>query len=252
MLMFQSPTPTRYDLQFTLAGIPVRVHPLFWLITLLLGGSGDLLLIPIWIVVVFVSILVHELGHALAFRRYGQRSHIVLHFAGGLTIPEPVTWGSGFANVSLSPNQQIFVSLAGPGAGFLFAVLVIAIVILTGGAVNTTWLFGLIPLPLTAMLPFDSRIASLLVTLLLWVNIFWGLVNLMPVFPLDGGHIARNILIQTDPPDGLRKSLWLSVVAGSLLALVGLIFFGSIFMALLFGLLAFQSYQALQGRAMGF
>jgi membrane-associated protease RseP (regulator of RpoE activity) len=252
MLMFQSPTPTRYDLRFTLAGIPVRVHPLFWLITLLLGGSGDLLLIPIWIVVVFVSILVHELGHALAFRRYGQRSHIVLHFAGGLTIPEPVTWGSGFANVSLSPNQNIFVSLAGPGAGFLFAVLVIAIVLLTGGAVNTTWLLGVIPLPLTAMLPFDSRIASLFVTLLLWVNIFWGLVNLMPVFPLDGGHIARNILIQTDPSDGLRKSLWLSVVAGGLLALVGLIFFNSIFMALLFGLLAFQSYQSLQGRAMGF
>ena len=248
MLMFQSPTPTRYDLRFTMAGIPVRVHPLFWLITLLLAGSGNLLLIPIWIVVVFVSILVHEMGHALAFRRYGQKSHIVLHFAGGLTIPEPVYWGSGYANISLSPNQHIFISLAGPVAGFLFAALIIAIVILTGGTVNTTWLFGLIPLPLTAMLPFGGRIASLLVTLLLWVNVFWGLVNLMPVFPLDGGHIARNILIQYDPVDGFRKSLWLSVIAGALIALIGLIFLRSIFMALLFGLLAFQSYQSLQGR----
>src|SRR5918996_450691 len=158
MLFFQQPPPTRYDLRFSIAGIPVSVHPLFWLITLLLGGSGDLLLIPIWILVIFVSILVHELGHALAFRRYGQRSHIVLHFAGGLTIPEPVYWGSGFANVALTPNQQIFISLAGPGAGFLFAALIVAIVILTGGTVNTTWLFGLIPLPLTAMLPFGGRI----------------------------------------------------------------------------------------------
>ena len=252
MLMFQSPTPTRYDLRFTIAGIPVRVHPLFWLITLLLGGSGDLLLIPIWIVVVFVSILIHEMGHALAFRRYGQRSHIVLHFGGGLTIPEPVYWGSGYANISLSPNQHIFISLAGPVAGFLFAALVIAIVVLSGGAVNMTWLFGLIPLPLTAMLPFDSRIASLLVTLLLWVNIFWGLVNLLPVFPLDGGQVARNILIQYDPLDGVRKSLWLSVIVGGIFALIGLILFRSIFMALLFGLLAFQSYQSLQGRPLGF
>ncbi|MCI0550422.1 MAG: hypothetical protein L0287_05670 [Anaerolineae bacterium] len=250
--MFQSPPPTRYDLRFTIADIPIRVHPLFWLITLLLGASGDILLLPIWLLVIFVSLLVHELGHALAFRRYGQRSHIVLHFAGGLTIPEPVTWGSGLANVSLSPNQQIFISIAGPGAGFLLAGLVIGIVILTGGSVLTTWLLGILPLPLTAVLPFDSRILNLLVTLLLWVNIFWGLVNLMPVFPLDGGQVARNVLIQYDPLDGVRKSLWLSVIAGGIIALVGLIFFRSIFMALLFGLLAFQSYQSLQGRAMGF
>src|SRR5574339_379984 len=140
MLLFQQPPPTQYDLRFTLAGIPVSVHPLFWLITLLLGSTGDLLLIPIWIVVIFVSILVHELGHALAFRRYGQRSRIVLHFAGGLTIPEPVYWGSGYANVGLSPNQQIFISLAGPGAGFLLAALILLLVAGMGGSVITTWL----------------------------------------------------------------------------------------------------------------
>jgi hypothetical protein len=46
----------------------------------------------------------------------------------------------------------------------------------------------------------------------------------------------------------VRKSLWISVIAGGLVALAGLIFLRSIFMALLFGLLAFQSYQALQRR----
>src|SRR5215208_4108329 len=132
MLLFQPPPPTRYDLRFSVAGIPVRVHPLFWLIAVLLGSSGDVLLLPIWVLVIFVSILIHELGHAFAFRRYGQHSQVVLHFAGGLTIPEPVYWGSGYANVGLTPNQQIFISLAGPGAGFVFAALIIAIVILTG------------------------------------------------------------------------------------------------------------------------
>ncbi|MFN8386267.1 MAG: hypothetical protein U0X92_07570 [Anaerolineales bacterium] len=92
-MAFFQPTPTsRYDLRFSIAGIPVRVHPLFWLIALLLGSSGDLLQIVIWIFVVFVSIVVHELGHAFAFRWYGLRSQILLHFSGGLTIPETTPW----------------------------------------------------------------------------------------------------------------------------------------------------------------
>jgi len=248
MLLFQPPPPTRYDLRFTIAGIPVRVHPLFWLVGLLLGSSGDILLLPVWILVIFLSILVHELGHALAFRRNGQASQIVLHFAGGLTIPEPVYWGTGLANIAPTPNQQIFISLAGPGAGFLLAALVLTVVLITGGSVVTTWLLGFIPLPLTAVMPFGGRMVNLLVTMLLWVNIFWGVINLMPVFPLDGGQVARNILVQYDPLDGVRKSLWLSVVAGGLVALIGLFIFRSIFMALLFGFLAYQSYQSLQGR----
>jgi membrane-associated protease RseP (regulator of RpoE activity) len=248
MQLFQPPPTTRYDLRFSIAGIPVSVHPLFWLITLLLGSTGDLLLIPIWILVLFVSILVHELGHALAFRRYGQRSRIVLHFAGGLTIPEPVSWGSGYASVGLSPNQHIFITLAGPGAGFLFAALIIGLVTVVGGSVITTHLFGLIPLPLNALLPFGGRVVSVMVSMFLWVNVFWGLINLVPVYPLDGGNVTRNVLIQADPVDGVRKSLWISVIAGGLLAVAGFIFLRSIFMALLFGMLAFQSFQALQSR----
>lgn len=247
MFAFQQLTPTRYDLRFSMAGIPVRVHPSFWLIAILFGASGDLLLLPIWVLVVFVSILIHELGHALAFRRYGQRSEIVLYFGGGLTIPEPVYWGSGVANVSLTANQQIFISLAGPGAGFLFAGLVLAIVLVIGGYVIPIWL-GFIPLPLNAVVPFGGIVVTALIRMLLWVNIFWGLINLAPVHPLDGGNVARNVLIQVDPVDGVRKSLWLSVIAGGIVALLGWVFFKSLFITFLFALLAFQSYQALQHR----
>jgi len=249
MLLFQVPPPTRYDLRFNLAGFPVRVHPLFWLIAVLLGySSGDLLQILIWVLVVFISILVHELGHALAFRRYGMSSQIVLHFAGGLTIPESTRWGSQWANVALGPNQNIFISLAGPGAGFLVAALVIAGVLLTGGSIITTRLLGFIPLPALAVLPFGGALVSLFVTALLWVNIFWGFINLMPVFPLDGGSVTRNVLLQADPIDGIRKSLWVSVIAGALIALVAFFSPNSLYMAILFGFLAFQSYQSLHGR----
>ena len=249
MFLFQPPPPTQYDLRFSIVGIPVRVHPLFWLIALLLGSSTDLLQLPIWVFVVFVSILIHELGHALAMRRYGQPSRIILHFAGGLTVPEPVSWGSGWANVSLRPNQEIFISLAGPGAGFLLAALVVVGATISGGSIITNWLFGVIPLPVAALMPIGGRVLSLLVTMLLWVNVFWGLINLLPVYPLDGGNVSRYLLLQADPIDGVRKSLWISVIAGGLVAIAGLLILRSVYMALLFGLLAFQSYQSLQRRA---
>jgi len=248
MFLFQPPPPTQYDLRFSIAGIPVRVHPLFWLIALLLGASGDLIQLPIWVFVVFVSILIHEFGHALAMRRYGQPSRIILHFAGGLTVPEPVSWGSRWANVALRPNQEIFISLAGPGAGFVLAALAAVSATILGGSIITNWLFGVIPLPVAVLMPIGGRIMSLFVTMLLWVNVFWGLINLLPVYPLDGGNVSRYLLLQADPINGVRKSLWISVIVGGLVAVAGLLVLRSIYMALLFGLLAFQSYQSLQGR----
>lgn len=249
MFLFQVPPPTRYDLRFNLAGFPVRVHPLFWLIAVLLGySSGNILQILIWVLVVFISILVHELGHALAFRRYGLSSQIVLHFAGGLTVPESTLWGSRWANVALGPNQNIFISLAGPGAGFILAAAAIVGVILAGGEIIMTRLLGFIPIPGLALLPFGGNLLNMFVTALLWVNIFWGLINLLPVYPLDGGNVARNVLVQVDPVDGVRKSLWVSVIAGALIAIVAFFFLGSLYMAVLFGILAFQSYQSLQAR----
>lgn len=244
--MLQSSAPTRFDLRFSIFGIPVRVHPLFWLIAVLLGsGSDNLLMIVVWIAVVFISILVHELGHAFAFRRFGQSSHILLHFTGGLTIPESVPWAGGYANVGLTPNQHIFVSLAGPAAGFLLAGLVLAVGAALGGEILFTTLLGIIPFPLVLM-PRGFEIFNDIFIAFLWVNIFWGIINLLPVHPLDGGHVSRYILIQRDPWNGLRTSLWISVITGGLLAVAGLVFFGSIYMAFLFGLLAFQSFQMLQ------
>ena len=247
MLLFQPPPSTRYDLRFNLLGIPVRVHPLFWVVTLLLGSSSrSIFQILIWIFAIFVSILIHEMGHSLAFRRYGQPSYIILHFSGGLTVPESISWGGRSANVGFSPNENIFISLAGPFAGFLLAGLIAVGVVLSGGSILTTYLLGIIPLPVNAVLPFGGGILSSLVTTLLWINIFWGLINLMPVYPLDGGNVARFLLLQADPLNGVRKSLWLSVIAGGLVGLAGFFLLGSVYMALLFGFLAFQSYQSLQ------
>ena len=248
MFLFQVPPPTRFDLNFSIAGIRVRVHPMFWLIAILLGSSSfNLFNVLLWIFVVFVSILVHELGHAFAFRRFGQDSYIILHFAGGLTVPESSPWGNSYAQVSLTPNQNIFISLAGPFAGFLLVPIVIVAGILLGGTPIFSLLLGFIPVP-SVILPYEMGALDRLFSAFIFINIFWGLVNLLPVFPLDGGNVARYTLIQVDPINGLRNSLWLSVIVGALIAVAGLIFLQSIYMAFLFGYLAFQSFQALQYR----
>lgn len=244
-MLFQVPPPTRFDLNFSVAGIRVRVHPLFWLIALLLGaGSTNLLLIAIAIFVIFISILVHELGHAFAFRRFGQDSYIILHMMGGLAVPESSPYGE---NMRLTPNQNIFISLAGPIAGFLLALVVILLGIGLGGQLVFSMFFGFLPIP-AVVLPYQFGLLDRVFALFVFINFFWGFINLLPVFPLDGGNVARYTLIQTDPINGLRNSLWLSVITGALIAIVGFVVLGSIYMAFLFGYLAFQSFQALQYR----
>jgi Zn-dependent protease len=125
--------------------------------------------------------------------------------------------------------------------------LVLAAVALAGGTVYLTALFGILPLP-GAFLPTGGRVLNLFVGAMLRINAFWGFVNLMPVLPLDGGNVARHILVRFDPLDGIRKSLWLSVIAGAIAAVAGVILFSSFYIAFLFGALAFESYQQLQGR----
>ena len=105
-------------------------------------------------------------------------------------------------------------------------------------------LLGMIPFP-SALIPGAPSYVNFAINSLLWINIFWGLINLMPVFPLDGGSIARRILVSLDPVNGNRTSLWVSVLTGALLAVIGIVYMGSIYIAILFGYLAFASYQAL-------
>lgn len=210
--------------------------------------AGDAAHLAIWIAIVFVSIVVHELGHALSMRFYGQPSRVVLHMAGGLTIPEPVAYQGDWTRPPLKPGQEILITFAGPAAGFLLAGAVIAGVAAAGGLVTQTPLFGLIPWPM-ALLPEHGPMVNWSVTTLIWVNLFWSLVNLAPVYPLDGGLIARHALVYADPKNGIRASLWISLITGAAVAVLAWLLLRSLLMVILFGLLAVQSYQALAHRA---
>jgi membrane-associated protease RseP (regulator of RpoE activity) len=250
-VLLTEPPRSAYDLHFSLLGIPVRVHPFFWVITLLLGiQSGNPTTLLSWVVVVFVSILVHEFGHALAMRHYGWQPRVTLYAMGGLASYDSA---SSFREGHSSPRSQILILLAGPGAGFLLAALVVAVLYATqhkfpfyfGFSDDPSRQFGV-----TFGTDTGNPIANLQLATFVWqllaVNILWGVINLFPVYPLDGGQIAREVLTLTNPHDGIVKSLWLSVFTGAGLAVAGLVVFDRFFMAFMFGYLAYLSYQTLQ------
>lgn len=235
------PPYTPYDLHFRLAGFNVRVHPFFWLASILLGLNkhSTFVTILLWVISVFVSILVHELGHTLAFRYFGQRSHIVLHSFGGLAVPD-ANYGYGRSSRSDTHVSQILIALAGPVAGFLLAGVVALIVLATG------YTFKLDSFNLPTISTIKNTNAFILVYYLMQVNILWGLINLLPVYPLDGGQIARQVFDIYSPHNSLRQSLILSIVVGAGMAVVAVLRLDEIWIALMFGILAFMSYQALQ------
>ncbi|MEX0678530.1 MAG: site-2 protease family protein [Pirellulales bacterium] len=234
-MILNEPPRTPYDLNFRALGIPVRVHPLFWLAAVVLGvrGNEEPQQLVLWVAAVFVSILVHELGHALAARFYGWDPSITLHVFGGLASYQPTY---------RSPIKQIVITLAGPGAGFLFAALIVGSIAAFGHRVQFGWQGWVLPINYD----FASTKLEMLVDDLLYVNIFWGLVNLLPVYPLDGGQISLEIFQLANPRDGLRQSLWLSVVVAAGVGVLAYVRLHELFLLLFFGYMAYTSYMTLQ------
>lgn len=251
--MLGEPQPTHADLHFNVAGFPVRVHPFFWVISLLLGSRyfenepvGTLL----GVASVFVSILVHELGHAILQRRFGGRPWIVLHGFGGLAI---------CGDCDRSPRSQILISLAGPLAGFILAVLLLVAIL----ALSSEWAFGssfgdgevpslrgwaFVGIGELAFSGTSNATTNKVLGFLLQINIVWGLMNLLPVYPLDGGQVAREVFtLGRDVRQGMIRSMQVSIgvaVAAAVYALVRTP--TSFWMAILFGFLAYNNWQTLQ------
>jgi len=143
-----------------------------------------------------------------------------------------------------NPLAQILITAAGPGAGFLFAAAIVAFLVASGHAVEFDWSFES-RMPVHWEL-YSARETNLLVFDLLFINIFWGLVNLLPVYPLDGGQIAREVLGLVNPADSLRQSLWLSVIAAVVVAALALTKLDDKYIAIFFGYLAYINYMTLQ------
>lgn len=149
----------------------------------------------IWIPILFLSVLFHEFAHAAAIALFGfGASNIVLGGMGGHTSNEKMR--------NARPWQDVVISLAGPVSNFLLAML-------------CTYLFH------TRIGGTDKMLVVLLPTMRA-ASIWWGLLNLIPVPPLDGGHATRSFfkMFATDRTSFVI-STWIALVIGGAIALWG-------------------------------
>lgn len=195
------------SLQFRVSGVPVRVELIFIGVMGLLGWAYGYkgVEIAVFMVVGGSSILLHELGHATAQRSFGASPTVTL---------------TGFGGYTLGPVQpkgrSLVVTLAGPAAGFLAAIVgVLLAQVVTGPALVDT-----------------------AIEILIYVNILWGVFNLLPILPLDGGHVAADIF-------GMRNAQYLSLAGAAALGALAF-YIGAPFMAIIAFMFASQSLGALR------
>ncbi len=211
--------PTIGLVELTIGKTPVRIRPAFFVVAALMGsGRTDLGLLAVWIAASFLSVLFHEMGHATVGRAFGYTPSVELNERGGVT-------SFPGAAASLTGLRDIAVSLAGPFAGFLLA-----------GAIHL------------ATLAYDpERLglhASAFVNDMLWCNVGWGVVNLLPIVPLDGGQVAESLLRMVRPASAKTMASVLSVSTAAALGAWAL-WRGWTFGALYAGWFAAPSVQAL-------
>ena len=227
--MFGEPKTTAYDLKFSIQSIPIRVNPFFWLIALILGWSADVtpLELVIWIACAFISVLVHEYGHAIAARHFGAVNlRIFLHGMGGTMV----------SNSPFRGKQRIIELVCGPLAGF----------ILMGAA--------FISLILAKNL-IQQGIFLYSISQLVYINLMWGILNLIPVYPLDGGQILDEVIHQKKPWDSkiltYKLSIIISIVIGLAFGFFALLGWFDWFPMLVFLMLAAMNFQLLRFPSFG-
>jgi stage IV sporulation protein FB len=206
-------------LKFKIFGFPVFIHWGFWLVAALLSGDIDVSS-PMgtqrllgWIAVVFVSILIHELGHAATMRHYGdQRVLIHLHSFGGFAL----------GSRHLTRGQNILMSSAGP-------------FVQIAAGVAMWW----------AMDQWPPRhwLAHYMMEAFIRASIFWALLNLLPIVPLDGGRISLAVF----GPRREKMALILSLLCAAVLAVIA-ISYGRIYPLVVLAMLAVSNVKRLRGR----
>jgi Zn-dependent protease len=204
--------------RFSIFGIPVQVQPFFWITLVIIGGAlgattaSAILQVGIFVLAGFISILIHELGHALTARKFGATSEITLQAFGGY---------AAYSGVRLTRPQSFAVTAAGP-----------AVQILLGLAVFVA---------LRYLPPLNDNADYFLGTLV-WISIAWAVLNLLPVLPLDGGQMLNAML----GPQRIKITLWITIIVSVLVGLVLFVRTRSVLFPIFLGMFAWQAFQALR------
>jgi Zn-dependent protease len=200
---------------FTLADIPVRVSP-WYLLLVFFFVQNIAIANPVLIgLAITVSLLAHELGHALVARHYRLRPHILLHGFGGVTGHERAR----------TNGQDALIVAAGPLSGLLLCAICFAVPMLV---------------------EVRSMQGRALLGLMYSINLYWSLFNLLPMWPLDGGQLMRLLASKIwKPARGERITHIISIVVVILVALASYAVGMGMMLMFILALTAFQNVQAL-------
>lgn len=225
--------------RFNLGSIPVEVQPSHFLVSgmlawswspgfqndwpfrQVLGGpaaghaSAMVVFVLSWMFIIFVSVLIHELGHALASRLFGYRPSIALAWMGGHTLPTdtpgPLPW-----------KRDLLITAAGPFFGLMLGVAsLVGYMVLEGR---------------TPALDFFLRVFA-------GANFVWAVLNMLPVLPLDGGRIVTTLATRVfGPRRGFVLAQGLALVVCLAAVVYGLQSRQPLF-TILFGLYGVQAFR---------
>lgn len=183
-------------------GVPVRLHFTFiillaFLILIGVGGGQSTLMSVLYIVALFASVLLHELGHVVVAKRYGIRTiEITMYPIGGVSRMERQP----------KPNEELWVSLAGPTVNLVLSAALLGYLYAWGQLVPFAHLFA----------PSDKNLLQRIAM----GNLILAAFNLIPAFPMDGGRVLRAILARSRPAEEATR---MAAKAGMMLAFVMLL-----------------------------
>ena len=204
-------------IRFSLFGFPIAIHWMFWVTAVFLSGGAmaktpdDFQYLIAFVLAALISIILHELGHAFLQRRYGGRVQIMLVAFGGLAISD-----RGFTR-----QQHIKISLAGPIPQIILGVLAWKLLRMSSG---------------------DSQFVVDFLRSFAWVSIVWGIFNLFPIYPMDGGKVLLHFL----GPRLENVTYLVGIIGAAILAVVA-ISIKQIPMAMILGMMAYENFQRYRG-----
>lgn len=176
-------------------GIPLQFHWSFVLVGIWLlydswqPGEGiiwaNLGWLLLWVCLIFFTVLLHEIGHAIMARWLGIGTEkIVLYPIGG---------GAFLEQIPEDPGKEIKIAIAGPVVNLLLVGLA-ALVFFLSSDNNLSLLLQFFLQPNSNIVVFDVSLFEQLTVVFLVLNLLLGVFNLLPAFPLDGGRVLRAVL----------------------------------------------------------
>lgn len=200
--------------------IPIHISPFFFLLAFFIGFiyafSAGIAMIFLWVIAIFISVLIHEYGHALTAYAFKQKVEIHLIGFGGMTTRK---------GKKTAPWQDFLITLNGCLAGLAFCGLMF-----------------LLQKQFQHILP---RSINYFLSILIWINLFWSFINLFPIHPLDGSQLVRIILESFLGILGIRIAALISVLFSVFIALL-FIYHKALLGAIIFLFLAFESLRYLK------